>query len=143
MRGQRGVDAMIRPLKERGETVFKEMVIPASFGLKNVERFRRHDERSLLGAKSFSHLRLTQYAQVLAISALVASASAFAPGASVQPRLRSGATSVSMTMDKSNRAPVVTVFDHRGCQRGKRNTEYQGLPANSQDDEMLVKVTCC
>ncbi|EKX46372.1 phycoerythrin alpha subunit 3 [Guillardia theta CCMP2712] len=78
--------------------------------------------------------------KVLAFSALVASASAFAPGASVQPRLRSGATSVSMTMDKSNRAPVVTVFDHRGCQRGKRNTEYQGLPANSQDDEMLVKV---
>ena len=27
-------------------------------------------------------------------------------------------------MDKSGRAPAITVFDHRGCQRGGANKEY-------------------
>jgi len=43
-------------------------------------------------------------------------------------------------MDKSGRAPVITIFDHRGCQRGGANKEYTGAKANSQDDEMCVKV---
>jgi len=43
-------------------------------------------------------------------------------------------------MDRSGRAPVITIFDHRGCQRGSANGEYKGPAANDQDDEMLVKV---
>ena len=37
-------------------------------------------------------------------------------------------------------APVITIFDHRGCQRGGPNKEYTGRKANGQDDEMCVKV---
>ena len=43
-------------------------------------------------------------------------------------------------LDKSGRAPVITIFDHRGCQRGGPDTEYKGAKANSKDDEMCVKV---
>ena len=78
--------------------------------------------------------------KIIAFSAIVASAAAFAPGASFQPRLRSGASSVTMAMDKSGKAPVITIFDHRGCQRGGPDTEYKGAKANSKDDEMCVKV---
>ena len=56
-------------------------------------------------------------AKVLAFSAFVASAAAFAPVGS--PALRTGATSLSMAMDKTARAPVITVFDHRGCTKHK------------------------
>jgi hypothetical protein len=42
--------------------------------------------------------------------------------------------------DRSARAPIITIFDHRGCQRGGPNKEYAGSPSNSQDDEMCVKV---
>ena len=38
------------------------------------------------------------------------------------------------------KAPVITIFDHRGCNRGGPNKEYTGSKANGQDDEMLVKV---
>ena len=76
----------------------------------------------------------------ISFAALVASAAAFAPGASFQPRLRTGGSSVSMKMDKSGKAPVITVFDHRGCKRGGPDTEYKGAKANSKDDEMCVKV---
>merc|ERR1719199_51851 len=51
-----------------------------------------------------------------------------------------GATPAEAKMDKSGRAPVITVFDHRGCQRGGANKEYTGAKANGQDDEMCVKV---
>ena len=78
--------------------------------------------------------------KVVAFAAIVASAAAFAPGASFQPRLRSGASGVSMAMDKSGKAPVITIFDHRGCKRGGPDTEYKGAKANSKDDEMCVKV---
>ena len=37
-------------------------------------------------------------------------------------------------------APLITIFDHRGCNRGGENKEYSGPKANGQDDEMLVKV---
>ena len=43
-------------------------------------------------------------------------------------------------MDKSGRAPLIVVFDHRGCNRGGTNAEYQGKQAGDQDDEMCVKV---
>jgi hypothetical protein len=43
-------------------------------------------------------------------------------------------------MDRSARAPVITIFDHRGCQRGADNTEYTGVMVGDQDDEMCVKV---
>jgi hypothetical protein len=31
-----------------------------------------------------------------------------------------------MEMDKSGKAPVITIFDHRGCKRGGPDTEYKG-----------------
>ena len=74
--------------------------------------------------------------RTVAFAALVASAAAFAPALS---GVRTGATSLNMAMDKSGRAPVVTVFDHRGC-TAHDNTEYTGEKANSQDDEMCVVV---
>lgn len=43
-------------------------------------------------------------------------------------------------MDKSGRAPVITIFDHRGCQRGGANKEYTGAKASAIEDEMCVKV---
>ena len=79
-------------------------------------------------------------AKLVAFSALVATATAFAPGASVAPRLRSGASSVSMKMNKSGKAPVITIFDHRGCQRGGPDQEYKGQRAGTADDEMCIKV---
>lgn len=38
-----------------------------------------------------------------------------------------------------NDAPVITVFDHRGC-GSHSNKEYTGKKAGNQDDQMLVKV---
>ena len=46
----------------------------------------------------------------------------------------------SAGMDKSARAPVISIFDHRGCKRGGPDAEYKGAKANSKDDEMCVKV---
>eukprot|EP00961_Rhodomonas_salina_P223977 3028693-Rhodomonas_salina.1 len=42
-----------------------------------------------------------------------------------------------MAMDKSAKAPVITVFDHRGCSRAPK--EYTGAKAGGKDDEMMVK----
>merc|ERR1712167_102014 len=61
-------------------------------------------------------------AKLLTFSALVASAAAFAPALS---GVRTGATSLSMSMDKSARAPIITIFDHRGCSK-HTNKEYTG-----------------
>mmetsp|Transcript_4947 Transcript_4947/g.10064 ORF Transcript_4947/g.10064 Transcript_4947/m.10064 type:complete len:145 (-) Transcript_4947:296-730(-) len=36
-------------------------------------------------------------------------------------------------------APIVTIFDHRGCAEHS-NKEYTGPKANDENDEMLVKV---
>eukprot|EP00286_Rhodomonas_abbreviata_P005699 CAMPEP_0181318124 /NCGR_PEP_ID=MMETSP1101-20121128/16837_1 /TAXON_ID=46948 /ORGANISM="Rhodomonas abbreviata, Strain Caron Lab Isolate" /LENGTH=104 /DNA_ID=CAMNT_0023425569 /DNA_START=6 /DNA_END=320 /DNA_ORIENTATION=+ len=77
-------------------------------------------------------------AKVIAFSAVVATASAFAPTTGFAPRLRSGAAATSMAMDKSAKAPVITVFDHRGCNRQPK--EYKGKAAGNKNDEMLVKV---
>jgi len=38
-----------------------------------------------------------------------------------------------------NAAPVITIFDHRGC-TAHANTDYKGTAAGGEDDEMLVKV---
>merc|ERR1712205_204511 len=53
--------------------------------------------------------------------------------------VRTGATSLNMAMDKSGRAPVITVFDHRGCTAHK-NTDYTGPKAKGMEDEQCVKV---
>ena len=42
--------------------------------------------------------------------------------------------------NKRAMAPVITIFDHRGCQRGGPNKEYFGIKANGIEDEMCVKV---
>ena len=75
-------------------------------------------------------------AKLVAFSAFVASAAAFTPALA---GVRTGATSLSMAMDKTARAPVITVFDHRGCTAHK-NAEYTGPKTGDQDDEMCVKV---
>lgn len=79
-------------------------------------------------------------AKLIAVSAVVASAVAFSPSANFQPRLRTGASAVSMAMDKSGRAPVITVFDHRGCKRGTKDSEYKGVKVGTKDDEMCIKI---
>ena len=78
----------------------------------------------------------TSTMRTVAFAALVASAAAFSPALS---GVRTGATSLNMAMDKSGRAPVVTVFDHRGCTAHK-NTDYTGPKANGMEDEQCVKV---
>jgi hypothetical protein len=81
----------------------------------------------------------TMSTKAIAFTAIVASATAFAPGASFQPRLRSGVSAVSMVVG-SSRAPVITLFDHRGCVRGKKDTEYTGKKSGDSNDEMCVKI---
>ena len=93
--------------------------------------------------------------RVVAVVALAGSAAAFSPmmametgrrqvvqagaaAAVAAPLLR--ANPAAAQYDRSGRAPVITIFDHRGCQRGGPNKEYSGEKANSADDEMLVKV---
>lgn len=84
--------------------------------------------------------------------AVIGSAAAFAPTMSVTGRrevVQAGAAAAAVTpflgaasagasMDKSAKAPAITIFDHRGCSRAPK--EYQGTKANGQDDEMCVKV---
>ena len=93
--------------------------------------------------------------RTVAFAAVIASAAAFSPMMSMEtgrrqvvqagaaaavaaPLLR--ANPAAAGMDKSGRAPVITIFDHRGCNRGGANKEYTGAKANGQDDEMCVKV---
>ena len=93
--------------------------------------------------------------RTVAFAALVASAAAFSPMMSMEtgrrqvvqagaaaavaaPLLRG--TPAAAGMDKSGRAPVITIFDHRGCNRGGPNKEYTGAKSNDKDDEMCVKV---
>ena len=60
-----------------------------------------------------------------------------AAAAVAAPLLR--ASPASAGMDKSGRAPVITIMDHRGC-NAHDNKEYKGTKSNDQDDEMCVKV---
>jgi len=41
-------------------------------------------------------------------------------------------------LDKNSKAPIITVFDHRGCTRAPK--EYTGPKSNNQNDEMCIKV---
>ena len=80
----------------------------------------------------------TQFSmRTVAFAALVASAAAFAPALS---GVRTGATSLNMAMDKSNKAPEIVIMDHRGCSR-KAGGEYTGAKAGDMNDEMCVKVS--
>ena len=80
--------------------------------------------------------------KILAASCLVATAAAYAPmmsmelgrrqvvqtgaaAAAVAPFLRG--SPASATFDKSAKAPVITIFDHRGCKRGAPDAEYKGV----------------
>jgi len=69
---------------------------------------------------------------------------AFGAVAPANAQIRKGAkrltpkTIGSDRMPAKNFAPVITIFDHRGCQR--RNTEYKGDKSGTQEDEMMVKV---
>eukprot|EP00961_Rhodomonas_salina_P126288 1701074-Rhodomonas_salina.2 len=95
----------------------------------------------------------TMLAKTLASLAVIGSAAAYVPmmsmdmgrrevvqagaaAAAVTPFL-SGA-SVNAAMDKSAKAPQITIFDHRGCSRAPK--ESTGAKAGGQDDEMMVKV---
>ncbi len=63
--------------------------------------------------------------RTVAFSALVSASAALVPALS---GVRTGATSLNMAMDKSGRAPVITVFGHRGCSAHK-NSEDTGPKA--------------
>lgn len=93
-------------------------------------------------------------ARATAVFALAGSTAAFSPMMSMDmgrrqvvqaagaaavaaPLLRSNPASAGM--DKSARAPAITVLDHRGC-TAHDNKEYRGEKANNQDDEMCVVV---
>ena len=92
-------------------------------------------------------------AKALASLAIIGSAAAYVPMMSMDMGRRevvqAGAAAAAVTpflqaspaaasMDKSAKAPVITVFDHRGCSRAPK--EYTGSKAGDQDDEMCVKV---
>jgi hypothetical protein len=50
-----------------------------------------------------------------------------------------GAQAMGGRFRSSAAAPVITIFDHRGC-TAHANKEYTGSKTGNQDDEMLVKV---
>ena len=77
-------------------------------------------------------------AKLVACTALVASAAAFAPATGALRTVRTGASSLTMKIGDS-RAPIITIFDHRGCS-SHQNKEYNGRLSGTQDDEMCVKV---
>jgi len=62
-----------------------------------------------------------------------------AAAAAVTPFLGSKAAFAEKPrMEADSYAPVVTIFDHRGCTRAAK--EYNGPKANDQEDGMCVKV---
>nr|AGR45591.1 phycoerythrin alpha subunit S2 [Chroomonas sp. M1312] len=54
------------------------------------------------------------------------------------PLLR--ATGASAAIKKDQKAPVITIFDARGC-KDHANKEYTGAKAGGMDDEQCVKLT--
>jgi len=99
-------------------------------------------------------------ARCAAALALAGSAAAFSPMMSMEtgrrqllqggaaaavaaPLLRANPAEARVGLQAPGKAPVITIFDHRGCQRGGKNKEYAGELTNSQDDEMCVKVGAC
>jgi len=112
-----------------------------------------------MGVTAFIQNMLSRSTIALAITG---SAAAFAPimsmdmgrreivkiagaGAVAAPLLRGSEASASTSSGYINRskfpgkAPVITVFDHRGC-TAHTNKEYTGGKSGDQDDEMCVKV---
>nr|CAC33091.2 phycoerythrin alpha-subunit 1 [Rhodomonas sp. CS24] len=92
-------------------------------------------------------------AKALASLAVIGSAAAYVPMMSMDMGRRevvqAGAAAAAVTpflsgapagaaMDKSAKAPQITIFDHRGCSRAPK--ESTGAKAGGQDDEMMVKV---
>ena len=62
-----------------------------------------------------------------------------AAAAAISPFLGSAkANAAKPTMEADSYAPVVTVFDHRGCTRAPK--EYSGPKANDMEDDMCIKV---
>ena len=107
-------------------------------------------------------------ARTATVAALCASATAFSPmmsmdlgrrqvvqtgaaAAAAAPLLRPSDANALTTSQKGkfcaqgaangscDAAPVITIFDHRGC-TAHDNTDYKGKKSGDQDDEMLVKV---
>eukprot|EP00961_Rhodomonas_salina_P052082 699127-Rhodomonas_salina.1 len=93
------------------------------------------------------------FAKTLASLAVIGSAAAYVPmmsmdmgrrevvqagtaAAAVAPFLQGA--SAGAAMDKSAKAPQITIFDHRGCSRAPK--ESTGAKAGDQNDEMMVKV---
>jgi hypothetical protein len=105
---------------------------------------------------------LAMLARTTAVLALAGAASAFSPMMSMEtgrrqivqagaaaavaaPLLRSApaqADGAKLGSQDGNtgRTPIITIFDHRGCQRGGENKEYTGAKSGDQDDEMCVKL---
>ena len=68
-----------------------------------------------------------------------------AAAAVATPLLRAGSADAAMSdgagpRNKRATAPIITIMDHRGCNRGGPNKEYFGIKANGPEDEMCVKV---
>ena len=62
-----------------------------------------------------------------------------AAAAAISPFLgSSSAMAAKPQMEADSYAPIVTIFDHRGCTRGPK--EYRGPKANDMEDDMCVKV---
>ncbi len=61
-----------------------------------------------------------------------------AAAAAVTPFLASQPAAAKVNSPADEYAPVITVFDHRGCSRAPK--EYNGIKAQAMEDEMLVKV---
>ena len=102
--------------------------------MNDVTNLKRDMNKSSSTSTDCEHSKM----RTVAFAALFASAASFAPALS---GMRTGATSLNMAMDKSGRAPVITVFDHRGCTAHK-NTDYTGPGpiANCMEDGQCVKV---
>jgi hypothetical protein len=62
-----------------------------------------------------------------------------AAAAAVTPFLSSQPAAAEKVNSPANEyAPVITIFDHRGCSRAPK--EYNGQKSQGMDDEMMVKV---
>ena len=93
------------------------------------------------------------FAKTLASLAVIGSAAAYVPMMSMDMGRRevvqAGAAAAAVTpflqgapagaaMDKSSKAPQITIFDHRGCSRAPK--ESTGGKSGDMNDEMMVKV---
>eukprot|EP00961_Rhodomonas_salina_P048142 646612-Rhodomonas_salina.1 len=98
---------------------------------------------------------IAMQSKVIAVAAMVAHVAAFTPSMQVpggmgrREIINSGLAAASAApilanfdvvaaVDKDAKAPIITVFDHRGCSRAPK--EYVGKKSNDQNDEMCVKV---